>query len=138
MQKTGFLSVDEHRPFLVGAPRSGTTVFRLLLDNHPQIAWHHFGFEYAVELVQASGNPPNAAAYQEYLATHRVYQNHGYEVSVDDSYAQIVDGFLRQVASNGNKQFSSINAHHNFDRLAHLWPNGRFVYVVRYPRGVAA
>ncbi|MGL5077751.1 MAG: sulfotransferase, partial [Waterburya sp.] len=33
--------------FLVGAERSGTTLLRLMLDNHPQLAWC-YEFEYAV------------------------------------------------------------------------------------------
>lgn len=34
--------------FLVGAERSGTTVLRLMLDHHPQIAWCN-EFEYVVD-----------------------------------------------------------------------------------------
>lgn len=43
--------------FLVGAERSGTTVLRLMLDHHPQIAFNN-EFEYAVDLVSDEGKWP--------------------------------------------------------------------------------
>ena len=36
--------------FLVGAKRSGTTVLRLMLKSHSQLAWCN-EFEYAVDLI---------------------------------------------------------------------------------------
>jgi|GEM_PF-5624238 len=44
--------------FLVGSERSGTTVLRLMLAHHPQIAWCQ-EFEYAVDRVSDDGNFPN-------------------------------------------------------------------------------
>ena len=125
------------RPFLVGARRSGTTVFRLLLDNHPDLAWHHFGFEYAVDAITEK-ELPSTAQYQAFLETHRIYRTHNYTLHDDLSYPLNVDGFLSQVAKRANKRFAGATVHHNFDRLARIWPNGRFVYVIRDPRGVAA
>lgn len=43
--------------FLVGSERSGTTLFRLMLDHHPQIAFF-FEFEYAVAMMSPTGSSP--------------------------------------------------------------------------------
>lgn len=50
--------------FLVGAERSGTTVLRLMLDHHPQIAWC-YEFEYAVDQMLDNGDFPKLEAYND-------------------------------------------------------------------------
>ena len=57
----------ENPTFLVGAERSGTTLLRLMLDHHPQVAFLH-EFEFAVDCVGDDGTCPALPDYYRYLA----------------------------------------------------------------------
>src|SRR5262245_48875713 len=59
--------------FLVGSERSGTTLTRLMLDHHPQIAFF-FEFEYAVDWMPDSGGWPDLDAYFNSLEMDRTFQ----------------------------------------------------------------
>jgi len=76
--------------FLVGAERSGTTVLRLMLDHHPQIAWC-YEFEYVVDQISNNGDFPQLEAYYEWLETHRIFQGTGFEVDRSLSYPQLAN-----------------------------------------------
>ena len=59
------MQIDTRAPiFLVGAERSMTTLVRLMLDHHPQLAWHE-EFEFAVDFMPDEGCP-DVAAYRGY------------------------------------------------------------------------
>ena len=56
--------------FLVGSERSGTTLLRLMLDHHPEIAFEK-EFDFVVSKVSDIGACPQLDAYLEWLATVR-------------------------------------------------------------------
>ncbi|MGB3558270.1 MAG: sulfotransferase, partial [Geitlerinemataceae cyanobacterium] len=47
---------------LVGAERSGTTMLRLMLSHHPEIAWCN-EFEYSVDLISDTQEFPKLDRY---------------------------------------------------------------------------
>src|SRR5262249_42031140 len=63
--------------FLVGAERSGTTLLRLMLDGHPDLAWNE-EFEYAVDLLPEEGGFPDLEDYYPFLKTNRVFLHSGH------------------------------------------------------------
>lgn len=126
--------------FLVGAERSGTTLLRLMLDAHPELAWAN-EFEFAVDLVSDDGRWPTLADYAAFLATHRVFQAGPYSLDPSDPalpYPDLVRGFLEERRTAARKTFVGATVHRHFDRLLHLWPDARFLHLVRDPRDVAA
>jgi hypothetical protein len=122
--------------FLVGAERSGTTMLRLMLDHHPQIAWCN-EFEYAVDRVTDEGRPPDVAEYVDWLSTHRVFQNTGFQADPRLAYQAVIAGFLEQRRSRTGKPLVGATVHRHFDRLLPLFPDARFIHLVRDGRDVA-
>ena len=66
--------------FLVGAERSGTTLLRLMLSHHPQIAWCQ-EFEYVVDKISPTGEFPLLTEYNELLESHRIFQDSGFVIN---------------------------------------------------------
>lgn len=122
--------------FLVGAERSGTTVLRLMLDHHPQIAWC-YEFEYVVDQISDHGDFPQLEAYYEWLETHRIFQSTGFEIDRSLSYPQLANSFLCQRRDRTRKPLVGATVHHHFDRLLDIWPNARFIHLLRDGRDVA-
>jgi hypothetical protein len=128
----------EQRPpapvFLVGSERSGTTLLRLMLDHHPQIAFEK-EFDFVVSLVSDAGDVPSTSSYADWAATVR---GMSYHVDRSLTYRQLVDDFLRQKwDASGHKPYLGATVHRNFDRLRFLWPTARYIHLVRDPRDVA-
>ncbi|NET34050.1 MAG: sulfotransferase [Cyanothece sp. SIO1E1] len=122
--------------FLVGAERSGTTVLRLMLDHHPELAWCN-EFEYAVDQISDSNNWPNLNHYLDWLETHRIFQSTGFEIDQCLNYPQLVNSFLCQKRDRAEKPLIGATVHRHFDRVLRIWPNARFIHIVRDGRDVA-
>ncbi len=130
------LSAIDEPIFLVGAERSGTTVLRLMLDHHPELTWC-IEFEYAVDQVSEQGHLPALETYHEWLETHRIFQACNFEIDPHLDYSQLVKSFLAQQASRTHKKIVGATVHRYFDRLLIIWPNARFIHIVRDARDVA-
>lgn len=123
--------------FLVGAERSGTTLLRLMLDHHPEISFQP-EFTFVVDRFGADGAAPAVDAYLADIAVDRAFLDLGLpmpEAPVD--YADLVRGFLEALRARSGKAVVGATVHYRFDRLLSIWPNARFVHIVRDPRDVA-
>jgi len=120
--------------FLVGSERSGTTLLRLMLDHHPDIAFEK-EFDFVVQRLSDTGVAPPTDQYVDWLRTVR-----GVDYAIDRSlgYRELVNDFLRQKqAAAGGKPHVGATIHRNFDRVPYLWPDARYIHLVRDPRDVA-
>jgi hypothetical protein len=122
--------------FLVGAERSGTTVLRLMLDHHPQIAWCS-EFEYAVDRISDTGQWPNIDAYHQWLAKQRIFLAPGFKLDRSLTYPQLVNSFLVQKRDRDHKPIVGATVHRHFDNVLSIWPDARFIHIVRDGRDVA-
>jgi hypothetical protein len=122
--------------FLVGAERSGTTLLRLMLDGHPELAWYS-EFEYAVDLMPEAEGYPDLRAYHDYLKADRIFRLSGFTIAANLSYPALVDSFLEQKRSQHHKRIVGATVHRHFDRLLRVWPDARFVHILRDGRDVA-
>jgi O-antigen/teichoic acid export membrane protein len=122
--------------FLVGSERSGTTLLRLMLDHHPQIAFEK-EIDFVVTEISDVGELPPLESYVEWIVAAPGADG----VVVDRSlpgYPELVNDFLLQKkASSGAKPYVGATVHRNFDRLRFLWPDARYIHLVRDPRDVA-
>ncbi len=127
--------------FLVGSERSGTTLCRLMLDHHPQITWCN-EFEYAVDLMsddpsRNSEGWPDLDEYYQWLSLQRIFRATGFKVDPKLSYPDLVNSFLVQRLERHQKPIVGATVHRHFDRLVRIWPNAKFIHIVRDPRDVA-
>lgn len=128
-------SVISQPIFLVGAERSGTTLLRLMLDCHPNIAFHS-EFEFVVDYFQ-DDNYPSLKYYYEYLATDRIFQSGNWSIDRRLDYSQLVNSFLIQKREDTGKCFIGATVHRHFDRLLKIWSDAKFIHIVRDGRDVA-
>lgn len=111
--------------FLVGARRSGTTLFRVMLNEHPDVAWDR-GWEFAVNFIDSRG---------------RVVKNIHTEKSEDapPSSMDEVRTYLNDKArmALGKKKILGVTVHVGFKKIPHLYKNAKYIHIIRDPRDIA-
>ena len=123
--------------FLVGAERSGTTLLRLMLGHHPQIAFH-FEFDFCVGHLPPDAGFPEMGEYRRWLRTQYLFGAVGYQIDDSLAYVDLMNSFLRQAQRVlGNKPIMGTSVHHDFDRLPRVWPDAKYIHLIRDGRDVA-
>ncbi len=120
--------------FVVGSMRSGSTMLRLMLDSHPRIA-----------IPSETGFMGSA------VAVHRIpdwkfgdgwYERLGWSAAeVDERLRDLYDGMFRRYASKqGKPRWGEKTPFHtaHMARMAQIFPDARFVGIVRHPGAVAS
>src|SRR5690606_9797487 len=122
--------------FVVGAERSGSTLLRLMLDQHPRLSFPH-QLEFAVDWISDDGRFPDLATYRENLQRDGVFLRSGFQLrtSLYDDYVSLTRDFLEQRRNGAD--FVGGTVHRHFHRLAHVWPSARYIHLIRDPRAVA-
>lgn len=122
--------------FLIGSERSGSTMLRLMLDHHPQLACN-LESDFLVSHLDDHGEYPDLETYREFLGKDRVFRHSRFEVDNSLGYRELVNSFLEQKRTRDGKQRVGATVHHDFHRLPLLWPEAKFVYLLRDGRDVA-
>lgn len=122
--------------FLIGSERSGSTMCRLMLDHHPQLACN-LESDFLVSQIGDDGQLPTLADYHGFLRRDRIFRHSRFSIDESLSYPALMDSFLEQKRLRQGKRLVGATVHHHFDRLPVLWPNARFIYLLRDGRDVA-
>src|SRR5436190_5020048 len=121
--------------FIVGQRRSGTHMLRRVLNSHPDITM-------APELNFAVAFDPAAAQGMEAIYRQLVHNRHYWYLGVGPRFLGDFTAEMRALVEDiGRAQGSRVSGgivHFNFDRLVTIWPDGRFVRIVRDLRDVYA
>lgn len=126
------MSRDSSDPcFVVGAERSGSTLLRLVLDGHSELSFPH-EYDFVLQSVNERGERCDVAAYREWLRSNAVFRRSGFAIDESLDVDALNASFLAQ-RSRGRVRVGG-TAHGRFSRLLQLWPNARFVFLVRDPR----
>jgi hypothetical protein len=124
--------------FLVGCPRSGTTLLRLLLGHHPQLtACEEFEFV-APFLKAAAPGWPCLRRYRRALPD-RFDVRHGKLLPLPpaETFPALAEALLWRLARAEDERRIGATVHHDFEHLHRLWPGAQFLHLVRDPRDVA-
>jgi hypothetical protein len=123
--------------FLIGAERSGTTLLRLMLDGHPEISWP-CELDFALDWPAAPpGEWPDLIDYWSSLAESSQARESRVVIRAELDFPRLVRSLFDQLAARTRKPICGVTAHRHFERILGLWPDARFIYLVRDGRDVA-
>jgi hypothetical protein len=135
--------------FVVGCPRSGTTLLQRMLDHHPLLAVSndpHF-IPFAIEGVREGLDPPVTPALVDWLLAYRTFARLGLRedavhtaAAKAETYSQFVSKLYSEFAHLHGKPFGGEKTprYVRFLPLLHsLFPWARTVHVIRDGRDVA-
>jgi len=127
--------VSETLPvFICGALRSGSTMFHLMLDSHPNIS-NPGEFDFLFDAIGKNGVLPDTLVYKDYLSRNRIFNAKKLSIDSSLSYQNLINSFIEQLSI--NKEFLALNIHRNFDRAGTMFPKAKFIHLLRDPRDVA-
>lgn len=123
--------------FVAASVRSGSTLLSLMLDAHPGLVNPgevDFLFDHCPD-----GRVPAVSAWRELLDKDTLFKRMDLPLPEEDGYPSYRDrlmGLWRQ--RTGRPQaLVTANIHRNFDRVAQIDPEARFIHLLRDPRDVA-
>ncbi len=128
---------DQSPVFVYGGLRSGTTLFRLMLNAHPGLN-NPGEVDYLFDHIH-HGDDDRWRYNLEALALDRSFGTS--RLALPDLPAdrgrEILADFVRQLRSRGDG-LMSLNVHRNLGKVAALFPGSRVIHVLRDPRDVAS
>jgi hypothetical protein len=80
---------------------------------------------------------PDLKSYREWLSYHRIFTATGFAIDEKLDYCQLVNSFLEQKQQRERKPFVGATVHRHFNRLLRIWPDAKFIHILRDPRDVA-
>lgn len=107
-----------------------------MLDSHPDITCCE-GFEFMVACVGDDGTRPPIEQYHDYLSTHAIFGSSQLTIDPELDYDALVNDFFAQRLGISGKSTVAAMVHMDIDRILHIWPEARFIHLIRDPRDVA-
>ena len=123
--------------FVYGALRSGTTVFRLMLNAHPGIS-NPGEMDFLFDYISQDPTHPTGWRYDiQGLKDNRIFQAKTLDIPDNTLGLDLLAHFLDQLRQRAPGKILSINLHRHVDRLVATLPTARIIHMLRDPRDVA-
>jgi len=116
-----------------GALRSGSTLLRLMINHHPELA-NAGEFDYIFDHIQRS--PEGIRINRDALKVHFGFQNFGFVIDDSLSDDALLADLFSQITSR-KSGIQSINIHRHLDHVLDFLPNAKVIKLNRDPRDVA-
>lgn len=107
-----------------------------MLDHHPELAFQYES-EYMVEHVGDKGELPDPQAVVGRLSTDRIFLSTGFSSDVSGDYLDLVNDWLDQKRERDSKPMVGATVHKHFARLPFLWPEAKYIHLLRDGRDVS-
>ena len=133
---TNLTDVLETPFFIVASERSGTTLLYLMLDHHPELSLAQ-EMEYLSECIPDQGPMPTSDQMQAVLEADHIFRGAQFSIAKGLSAEELGRSFLNQVLTRSNKRIVGATVHKAFHRFDRLWPNARYIHMVRDGRDVS-
>ena len=122
--------------FVFGALRSGTTLFRLMLNSHGALQ-NPGEADFLFDFLRPDPQHPTGWRYdREGMITHRIFRAHDLHCPPDLDGLDLLTTLIAQFQAQG-EGLLTLNIHRHAERAAALLPNARFIHLLRDPRDVA-
>jgi Sulfotransferase family len=106
-----------------------------MLSQHPQIAIAG-KFDFLVDGISQQGRFMKRDAFVKMLELNRSFGELGLAIAPGLNFTGLANDFLDQIARPKDAIIVGATLHRNFDRLLRLWPDARFIHLVRDGRDV--
>jgi len=120
--------------FVCGSLRSGSTLLHVMLNHHPEIR-NPGEFDFLFDQVTEKGGFPEIHAYHEWLSSHRIFLSKSLVIDKTLDYQSLIESFVEQLSI--AESTLALNVHRGFDRIPFLFPNAKYIHLIRDPRDVA-
>lgn len=135
-QKKAAIPAELTPVFVFGALRSGTTMFRLMLNNHGQVS-NPGEADFLFDFLTPDPSHPTGWRYDlEAMQNHRIFKARGLVIPDGCDGLDLLYDMIRQFQDASDKVLT-LNMHRNIERMVALLPQARFIHILRDPRDVA-
>ena len=131
------ITAPEAPVFVFGSLRSGTTLFRLMLDHHPDIT-NPGEVDVLFDFLHRDPAHPTGWRYdRDGLARNRIFRAHGLAMPGGLDGLDLLHDFLAQFAARAPGSLLTMNLHRHAAQAVAVFPRARMIHLLRDPRDVA-
>ena len=121
--------------FVFGALRSGTTVFKLMLDSHPDLE-NPGEVDFIFDYLNLNSTTGRWIYDFKGLRSDRIFQSYSLNILKSDDGKIIAQHFVDQLLQRNGRHLV-LNIHRNLHKVGAIYPDAKIIHIIRDPRDVA-